>query len=99
MRRKSFRLVTCAIAMAVSLCAIQAEAKVKQVNVTVSKPGTLAKLLTQKEIDKMGALSLSGTINGKDLRFLRTLMGVADSLTDESNPIVRKQRLERLDMK
>lgn len=99
MRFTDFRNSACAIVMAACFCTLQAEAKLKQMNVTVNKPGTLAELLTQKQIDKMGALSLSGTINGKDLRFLRTLMGVADSLTDESNPIVRKQRLERLDMK
>ena len=99
MKNSSIRTIVCTIIMAIAFCTLQAGDKVKQINVTVNKPGTLAELLTQKQIDKMGALCLNGTINGKDLRFLRTLMGVADSLTDEANPIVRKQRLEKLDIK
>jgi len=52
--------------------------------VRVKKPGTLAKLLSKKKPEQVTKLTVTGTLDGDDIRVLRTLAGAVDRLDGAS---------------
>ncbi len=59
----------------------------KQIAVTVTTPGCLSTTFPANQIGKVKNLKVYGTLNGADLKFLRTLMGAETSQTPIKTPI------------
>ncbi len=63
------------LAVACALLAGTAEARPKRLEINVETPGTLAGLIPEKRRNSVTAITLSGTLDGADLRLLREMAG------------------------
>lgn len=64
------------------------QAGARRLTLTVTTPGTLSELIRPDEKYKITALTLKGTLNGSDLRFLREMAGSSYMMTPTEGRLV-----------
>ena len=64
--------------------------------IKVKKPGTLSKLLSKSMQERVTKLTVTGTLDGDDIKLLRTMAGAADRL--DGGPAERHGSLMELDL-